>query len=253
MSRNRLTHSSDWDEYYQGRGISSELPSYLEKILVEQIWSLPPGKVFELGCGLSPFLIRSAILGWCVCGIDFNRFAINELEDYFERRGLKHEKFIYGNITTIDLDTLDSDYDLLVSFGVLEHFKHPERIIQKWKYILKPGGLFLSVVPNLFSVNARLLKKYDPELWKKHIVISAQQLHDIHVQSGLKEVERACYAGSFDIDMLIPWNRLKGKWPLPIIKFLRYTGTAISKVLELTRVGGSNIYISPIIYGIYQK
>ena len=87
MRSTSLTTPDDWSGYYRDRVISSKILTYLEKILPDEVWSNPTGNVFELGSGLSAFLIKSAILGLGVSGINFNNFAISRLKSFFPHVG----------------------------------------------------------------------------------------------------------------------------------------------------------------------
>jgi 2-polyprenyl-3-methyl-5-hydroxy-6-metoxy-1,4-benzoquinol methylase len=100
-------------------------------------------------------------------------------------------------------------FDLLVSFGFLEHFANPGAILSKWKTILKPSGLVISVIPNLFSINGVMLRKFDQELWRQHICYSPKDMDQFHREAGLIPVQQAQYIGSYDIHMLIPWDKIK--------------------------------------------
>lgn len=63
---------------------------------------------------------------------------------------------IYRHAHVADLDTADllqclqgQTYDCIVCADVLEHLKHPERVLQQCHLLLKPGGQLLASVPNL--------------------------------------------------------------------------------------------------------
>ncbi len=253
MKSTSLTKPDDWKGYYRGRPNPSKIPRYLEKILSDEVWSRPPGNVFELGCGLSAFLIESAILGWRVSGIDFNSLAIIQLKDFFSTRGLKYQKLICEDLLSARIDNIDANHDLLISFGVLEHFKHPETVLNKWKRTLKRGGRVLSFVPNLYSINASLLRRYDYGSWIKHIPISPEGLDEIHVKAGLKVIRKGVYSGPFDLNMLIPWGKLNDRWPLAFVRLLRYIGTAVSALSSLINTNLHSKLLSPIIWGLYEN
>jgi 2-polyprenyl-3-methyl-5-hydroxy-6-metoxy-1,4-benzoquinol methylase len=63
---------------------------------------------------------------------------------------------VYRCVQVADLDSADLQtlfagqrYDFIVCADVLEHLKHPERLLQQCRAWLKPGGQLLTSVPNL--------------------------------------------------------------------------------------------------------
>ena len=102
------------------------------------------------------------------------------------------------------------------------------------------------------SLNAKLLRKYDFQLWQKHIIINPIQLDEIHLNAGLQIKRSAIYTGGYDLDMLIPWNKIGEKYPLFVLKFLRYLGTFIAYNAKLFFKDNHKL-INPVIYGVYEK
>lgn len=48
----------------------------------------------------------------------------------------------------------DKTFDLVLSFGVLEHFKDIDKPIKEMVRVLKPGGVFFAdIVPEKFSIH----------------------------------------------------------------------------------------------------
>lgn len=259
MSTNKpeaLTAPEDWNSFYDSRELrKTRIPSYVKFILDEDIWSNTPGKIFELGCGASPLLAKSAILGWEIAGIDFNKKAIELLRTFLTKEGLQTGILIHGNILTYDCRLLENKYDVLISSGFLEHFKSPSDVLRKWSQVLKQKGKVISFVPNLVSFNAKLLKIYDIDLYNKHIVILPHQLDRIHLDAGLSVKKSAIYTGGYDALMLIPWAKIREKInSLIVFKLLQYFSFHIvAKCLELLLPYNNAKIWNPIIYGVYEK
>jgi 2-polyprenyl-3-methyl-5-hydroxy-6-metoxy-1,4-benzoquinol methylase len=93
-----LTSVEDWSKYYEDRSLDeierlAGLPSIIDDYL-----KIKNGKIFELGCGGSYLLARSAQLGWEVGGIDFNPVALNLIKTYLIRKGYRSDKLICNDI-----------------------------------------------------------------------------------------------------------------------------------------------------------
>jgi len=188
FDKNSLTEVGDWDQYYSGRTYALIEKAAGSPSLIDHYLSKESGKIFELGCGGSPFLLRAAMYGWEVGGIDFNAKAVDLICHVLSQRGFMTKNFICNDIFSYNCSQLYNQYDLLMSFGFLEHFHTPEIILSKWKRILKHKGKVISIIPNLYSINSYFFKKYDYKFWSEHT---------------------AQFMGYYDIHMLIPWDKIK--------------------------------------------
>lgn len=252
--RNGLTIPQDWNEYYGSNTLARlekfNLPYYLLEIMNNEVFSKKIGKIFELGCGASQLLVEASSYDWEVSGIDFNNKSIDILEYFLEREERKIGEFICDDIFDYDCSPLADKYDIIISSGFLEHFNNPEDIIKKWRVILKPGGRIISMIPNLLSTNAKLLKKYDNKIWDIHVVYDPEQLDEMHINAGLKIHKSATYCGGYDVNMLIPWDKIKENNSLYVFKLLKYFGSFIGYFANVLCKNDSK-RVNPIIYGVY--
>jgi trans-aconitate methyltransferase len=121
---------------------------------------------------------------------------INEL---LEKNGLKP-----GDIHIIEADLFDYKpeklYDMVLSFGLIEHFNDTKAIIETHLQFLEPGGVLFITLPNFKSVNGWVQRKFDRENYDKHNISSMDpQLLADHCRAlGLAEVE-AYYHGKFSV------------------------------------------------------
>lgn len=249
-----LTDANDWADYYSGLDFArleraTRQPCRIDKWLKEKT-----GKIFELGCGESFVLARSAYLGWEVSGVDFNQKALTSLQSFLDSKKYKSGPLINADIFRYDCDHLSGTQDILVSFGFLEHFKDPKQILKKWIKVLKPGGLVISIIPNLFSFNAGIFKKFDRDFWDMHIAFSPESLGAFHTSIGLMPLRPADYTGKYNIHSLIPWekieDRIQNRWAFKILKYSATYG--LESMLQLLPDHGLRS-INPLIMGIYVK
>jgi len=121
---------------------------------------------------------------------------INQL---LEKNGLKP-----GDINIIEADLFkyqpEKLYDMVLSFGLIEHFNDRKAIIETHLQFLKPGGVLFITLPNFKSVNGWVQRKFDKENYDKHNINSMdlQLLKDSCKQLGLKEIE-SYYHGRFTV------------------------------------------------------
>ena len=209
------------------------------------------GTAFELGCGGSVELLKLAKSGWHIGGIDYHKDAVELLKDYCQNSDYKQD-FYSGDILSFNPNTVKK-CSLLLSFGLLEHFKNPDSILSKWSEVLETNGLVVTSIPNLYSINAKLLANYDQELWHQHIPYSPSILDSFHQLAGLEVVKPASYLGDFDEYCLIPWNKIKQQKGIILFKFFKYLSSFVITPLFKIFSHISPATFSPYIIGVYRK
>jgi SAM-dependent methyltransferase len=98
--------------------------------------------VLDAGCGLGYGTAILARAGGSAVGLDVDVDAVNEANERFgDVAG-----FMVGDLLTIPYQ-VDS-YDCVVCFETIEHLADPERGLDEFRRILRPGGLLLVSSPN---------------------------------------------------------------------------------------------------------
>ena len=127
----------------------------------------------DLGCGFGfiPYLFGELLGFKEVYGIDINedRLAVAEKRLY---------KVLKADLEDDILPFPKGYFNLIISFGVLEHLKFFDNPIKEAYRILKPGGLFLVSIPNLGDwVNKiRLLLGSSHTLYKFRMLSSTDHI-----------------------------------------------------------------------------
>jgi len=124
--------------------------------------SLSGKKILEVGCGNGYVLAAAKEKSSQCYGSEFSKKNI--------------AKAIHNTGLPIYPDPLESfpqkDFDIIMSFDVLEHVEHPVNFVQSISNLLKPGGYILFYTPNYDSFSVKLLKEYssyvDPT---EHIIL----------------------------------------------------------------------------------
>jgi len=110
----------------------------------------PPGpyRILELGAGSGATLRTAKARGLAseVVGMDIAKV------DDIDTEGPVVDRFIYGNIEELELDFPDNYFDVVLCGDVLEHLVDPWKIVEKIHKHLKPGGLFISSIPNIRNI-----------------------------------------------------------------------------------------------------
>lgn len=122
--------------------------SYFDAARIDLIELLPRkknNKILELGAGTGETLLAAKSLGFASEGIGIDLVKIeNSSQNHPEI-----DKFIIGNIETLDLDLEESYFDVIICADVLEHLVEPRQVIKKLSKYLKKDGVFISSIPNI--------------------------------------------------------------------------------------------------------
>ena len=149
-----LYNEDDYTEFYKIKLIPSI--DYRKTVLAEKKYQQinryfdKPGKVLDIGSGVGEVLSVFKEHGWECLGIEFNEFAANYSKEKFGLNIIN--KSIY------DFDSSEK-FDLIMLWGVLEHFFKPLDVLNKVYELLEDDGLLLLEVPSADSVLVRYYEK----------------------------------------------------------------------------------------------
>lgn len=109
-----------------------------------------------------------------------------------------------GDIHVIEADLFEYEpkkfYDMVLSFGLIEHFTDTKAIIETHLRFLRPGGVLFITLPNFKSVNGWVQRKFDRDNYEKHNIKSMDPklLAGYCKVLGLAEIE-SYYHGKFSV------------------------------------------------------
>lgn len=139
------------------------------------------GKLLEVGCSYGHFLERARAAGWMVEGVEISREAAQWGQ---EELGL----CVHGGTLEEVSSRLETPYEAVAIFHVLEHALEPERLISEARALLRAGGVLIIRTPNASSWAARRCG----ETWEwltppAHIhLFSPNSLRRLLEQAGLR-------------------------------------------------------------------
>ena len=107
----------------------------------------PKSILLDAGCGRE----ASGLIKWN----GFSRLAIGvDLCEGLAREAASTAQLIRGDLGSLSLK--NESVDVVVSRSVLEHIRHPETVYEEIYRVLKPGGHFIFLTPNLFDYGSLL-------------------------------------------------------------------------------------------------
>jgi SAM-dependent methyltransferase len=121
------------------------------------------GYILDVGCASGIFLRKAAETGWMVVGVEPANGLCQQAKQLLHGHGEIH----CGSLQEVDLP--QSFFDAITLWDVLEHVPDPVLFLNRCASLLKPGGYLFLNVPDLDSVQARLLKDRWPLLLAEHL------------------------------------------------------------------------------------
>ncbi|MDH7480985.1 MAG: class I SAM-dependent methyltransferase [Armatimonadota bacterium] len=230
------------DEYYglevlHEGGLQQSL-KYLERRRLSDIEKfVPRGCILDMGCGAGQFLAEAKAKGWTTLGIEISALAA------------EHACRQYG-LEVIQKDLLSADlpgehFDVITMWGVLEHLYSPTKALKEIYRMLKPGGLFVALVPNINSTQARI---FGPR-WQlldvpRHLYhFSESTLKRMAREAGFAPAWTRYFAREQDVSQFLQTMKVilqpegKKKWTLRriLMAVARRSALVIAKLMALRR------------------
>ena len=156
-----------------------------------------PLRIVELGCAPGKKLRDMARIApeHAYSGVDFAPRALEETRRVLAASGLSP----HLHLADVREFEPDEPYDIVVSFGLLEHFDDPASMLAHHVRLARPGGVVGFELPNYrHRVLARALAVYSPETLATHNleIMTLDAIHELAADSGLTEVETGSYGGA---------------------------------------------------------
>lgn len=121
------------------------------------------GRLLDVGCASGLFLQEAQKAGWSVVGIEPSIGLYQKAAVLLGERG----QLFCDTLEYAPLDS--SSFEAITLWDVLEHVPNPVASLCRCCRLLKPGGFLFTNVPDLDSLQARILGKRWPLLLAEHL------------------------------------------------------------------------------------
>lgn len=163
-------------------------------------------KILDIGCGGGEFLMQLKEVGFSdLSGADIERYTdLSKNNIDFQSVDFCYEK----------LPWKDGTFDLITSWEVFEHLENPHFVIREIVRVLKPGGIVVISMPNVFHIISRLifLKTGDFPRWNwknNHITVYSKSIFNKVFLKDLTLKEAKYFLPEFAYGI---FNKLKRFW-----------------------------------------
>lgn len=205
-------------------------------------------RVLEIGCAHSVWPhYFTKYHGAQVDGLDYSETGCLKTRKMWDAQGLT------GKIVCADMFKPPQDmvrgYDLVMSFGVVEHFKDTASCLGACASFVKADGQLFTMIPNMSGLVGFLQKYVDRDVYDIHVPLSLKALSEAHQVAGLK-IEEARYFMGLNLSV-VNSGRHAGK---PIDRILRRALSAPGKLSWAVERSGihlpANRLTSPYIFSL---
>ncbi|MBN7805992.1 methyltransferase domain-containing protein [Agrobacterium rosae] len=168
-----IVDQSYWDKSYsklkffrlqQGDQTTALLNKYLPRAKADK-------SAFEIGCFPGRFIAEIGELGYVLHGCDTTPRVATDLGPWLESQGYAVGEIIQAPYQ----DFIDNRYDLVASFGFIEHFDDYENVFLEHCKMVNAGGYLVVQFPNFRGlVQHKLHQYFDLDNLNNHVIAAME-------------------------------------------------------------------------------
>lgn len=216
----------------------------------------PEQVLLEAGCGGSAWLpVFAARFGYRVRGLDYSEMGCALAQAVLRKAGA------VGEIMQADLfdppEPLEGAADVVFSQGLAEHFNPTRGVIERLAWLARPGGLVITLVPNMRGLTGLAQRLLDRRIYALHTPLWPKDLAQAHRDSGLLP-QAWGHLGALNLGVVNParWERrpLARKFLGAALAIPSMAAWILERLLgEERRARLANDLTSPIVYCVARK
>lgn len=130
-----------------------DIYNFIDETKIRHLRPLLPasGDAIEVGAGSGRLLIRAGLeRPYRLVALDYAVYAMRAVRENARRAG-RSVRPALGDARALPF--ADASFDLVLSGGLLEHFRDPAPVVREMARVLRPGGLFYAdIVPRKVSL-----------------------------------------------------------------------------------------------------
>jgi SAM-dependent methyltransferase len=161
-----LASQEYWDEAYGKLDFQVAPRDHVVREWFETFIPGGDGRCLEIGCFPGQFLACLGELGYQLNGLDLIPAVETALPQWLKSRGYRVGRFYMEDF--LNFDPGDT-FDIVSSFGFLEHFTHWEDVLLRHIRLVKEGGYLIVSAPNFRGGFQRFFQSvFNRESYKRH-------------------------------------------------------------------------------------
>ena len=208
MDESRLTTPAYWEATYAGSDLEPlQVEGYRyfsSRKVVECIGRLidEGSRVLEIGAGNSAiltYLARQYGRHASFTGLDYSERGCTMLTRRAQAEGVQVE-IVQRDLFEAPPAEL-TQFDLVYSVGVVEHFQDLGAVLAAKRRFLAPHGRMLTIIPNMAGILGTLTRRYNRRVYDAHVPHTMRSFLQGHAAAGL-QVQASGYLCSSNFGVL---------------------------------------------------
>ena len=195
--KNNLADQEYWDSGYAGYKLTENLQDdIITRWLGKHVKSTTQGTCIEIGCFPGRYLTFLGRKGYELNGVDITPRVATEFPAWLKSLGYKTGAFSHSDFFKFNPE---KKFDIVCSFGFIEHFNNWEEVFVKHLSMVKEGGMLIIETPNFRGAVQRFIHYFlDYKNYKRHYVpaMNPAKWARICKKHGFKVIESG-YLGEF--------------------------------------------------------
>lgn len=178
----------------QSRALANHVNRRFHRLVLEVLGAadMTGRRLLEIGCGRSQWLpYFQQQFGFEIAGIDYSPIGCKQTESILAVAGVPGQ-VVYGDFFDPPPDLL-GHFDVVWSMGVIEHFGNTGEAAAAFARFLRPGGVMITVIPNLHGTVGALQRFVNRSVYQVHVPLSAEDLARAHAEAGLLVQYSTCF------------------------------------------------------------
>lgn len=249
-----LTEVKFWENYWKNCKLPStvDMAFSFDRCLANELKKNlhdMKGDVFEVGCAPGKWLAFMAkAFAMNPSGIEYSEAGMIATLENFKILRLAPDSILTGDFFQVKPER---QFDVVMSFGFIEHFDNVDKVVDLHLQWLKPGGILILGVPNFCGIYFFIQGILDRGILDKHNlkIMNLDYFRSLAARFGLKLVFLN-YIGSFEPSLPIAKHRFGN--PLQFaVRSLLWLARRIRRIQMFDHL--NNRFISSYILAIYRK
>jgi 2-polyprenyl-3-methyl-5-hydroxy-6-metoxy-1,4-benzoquinol methylase len=141
-------------------------------------------KILEIGCAQSlwPAYFKK-YHNIDIDGLDYSEIGCRKTRDMWDKLGL-NGKIVCADMFAPPTEMIEQ-YDLVLSFGVVEHFEDTAGCLKACSSFSQPSGHVFTMIPNIAGIIGHIQKPVDRAVYDIHVPLTREALIRAHEKAGM--------------------------------------------------------------------
>jgi SAM-dependent methyltransferase len=230
--------SKEWQSEFDSRPEDPDLPgwrNHATRRFDELFQRYVPREsvVLEVGCARSRWLPYFAQrFGASLKGLDYSAIGCEQARAVLRSAGLDGQ-IIHGDLFAPPTSLVGSA-DVVFSWGLVEHFADTRTVAAALHALARPGGLVITVIPNMTHVVGALQRWVNSDVYALHVPLGRADL-EIAFAATAEGVELCDYFLAMNFWVVNP-GTLRRFWPTLVHRLAQIATAGVWRIESALRV-----------------